>query len=341
MTKSIKSQHTIIILGIPLLLIALLILLKNTSYFSTHPDTLSSAITIDLLVTIPLIYFLGIRKTAIPKTTVVPFIILGVIICSLILPLENQYYLNGFKTWFLPVIELLVLALVIYNILKARQLYKLNNQNASSDFFTVLKTTCYKILPKIVVIPFVTEIAVFYYGFIHWKKRILKPNEFSYHKNNGTIGLLMAVVFLIGVETIAIHLLLAKWSTIAAWILTGVSIYSAIQIFGFSKSMLQRPIVIQDEVLYIRYGILNETVINIEDIESIDLSTTDFEPNTQTRKLSVLGALEGHNLIIKLKKENTLIGLYGIKRSFKVLALHVDDKQGFKDSIDEILMHEA
>lgn len=181
-----------------------------------------------------------------------------------------------------------------------------------------------------------TEIAVFYYGFIHWKTIKLRPNEFSYHKESGTVGLLVALVFLIAVETLAIHLLLEQWSIMAAWVLTGISMYSAIQIFGFSKSLLKRPIVITDHVLYIRYGILNETAINIEDIEFIDLSTTNLKPNSQTRKLSVLGALEGHNVVITLKKENSLIGLYGIKKNYKVLALHVDDKQDFKATLDEM-----
>jgi hypothetical protein len=179
----------------------------------------------------------------------------------------------------------------------------------------------------------VTEIAVFYYGFIHWKTIKLRPNEFSYHKDSGTVGLLMALVFLIAVETLAIHLLLEQWSIMAAWVLTVISMYSAIQIFGFSKSLLKRPIVITDHVLYLRYGILNETAINIEDI---DLSTTDLKPNSETRKLSVLGALEGHNVVITLKKENTLIGLYGIIKNYKVLALHIDDKQDFKATLDEM-----
>lgn len=44
-------------------------------------------------------------------------------------------------------------------------------------------------LPKVALIPVVTEIAVIYYGFINWKKRNLKPYEFLYHKDSGTITL--------------------------------------------------------------------------------------------------------------------------------------------------------
>lgn len=338
MIKTSTFQKQIIIVSVPLLIIAIMILLANSSYFGTSPNQLSLAITIDLLLTSPFIYFLLIRKTAIPKTTVIPFIILGVVVCSFIIPVENQYYLSLFKTWILPLIELSVLAFITYNFIKAIRLYKSKKNEMSSDFFTILKQTCSNILPKVAVIPFVTEISVFYYGFIYWKKRHLKANEFSYHKDSGTIGLLIALLFLIAIETVAFHLLLSKWNTTVAWILTGISIYSGIQILGFLKSMTKRPILVENNTLFLRYGIMNETTINIIDIESVELSSKDIELNNETRKLSFLGNLEGHNMIINLKKENTLTGLYGLKKTYKKLALHVDEKHQFKTRMDTVLI---
>jgi hypothetical protein len=101
--------------------------------------------------------------------------------------------------------------------------------------------------------------------------------------------------------------------------------------------MLKRPIVIENGMLYLRYGIMNESTINIETIAFVALSIKDLEQNNRTRKLSFFGDLEGHNVLITLKKENSLIGLYGIKKNYKALALHVDDKQGFKATLDEML----
>ncbi|WP_282044093.1 hypothetical protein [Winogradskyella flava] len=336
MNRFLNIPKSLIIFGVPLLLILAMVSLTFSSYFKTHSSFLSTAITLDLLLTVPFIYFLLIRKTSIPKTTVVPFIILGVVLGSFVIPVEHQYYLDLFKTWALPVMELCVLSYVVYNLVKTIKLYKTNKAHSNLDFYSTLKSTCAEILPRPAVIPVVTEIAVFYYGFIHWKKRELKPNEFSYHKNSGTIGLLAALIFLIAIETAAIHLLLIKWSTVAAWILTGLSIYSGIQILGFLKSMTKRPIVVENDKLYLRYGIMNETTISFDNIESIELSMKDIEMNKTTRKLSVLGNLEGHNIIIKLKKEHTLTGLYGVKKPFTLIAFHVDNKQEFKNRIERI-----
>lgn len=321
-----------------MLIIGLMIFITKTSLFQMNPDKLAIGITFDLLLIVPFIYFLLIRKTKIPKTTVLPFLILGIVICSIILPQENQHYLSLFKTWILPVIELSVLSYVIYNVRKGIKFYKQKKEH-SFDFFTTLKNTCYEILPKNVVIPVVTEIAVFYYGFIYWKKRELKENEFSYHKDSGTITLLVAIIFIVAIETVVLHILLVKWSNLAAWILTCLSIYSGIQIFGFLKSMLKRPISIENDKLFLRYGIMNEATIDLANVASIEVSSKDIEINKETRKLSFLGELEIHNIIIRLKEENTLTGLYGIKREFKNLAFYIDDKIEFKNRINNALQH--
>ncbi|WP_432670167.1 hypothetical protein [Flavobacterium sp. SM2513] len=336
MNKAIHFQKSLFQFGIPIFLIGLLVVLAKAPVFTTNANILSIGITFDLLLTVPFVYFLLIRKTNIPNTTVVPFVIIGVIMGSFILPSENQYYLNLFKIWVLPIIELSVLSFVIYKVQKAIKFHKAHKFE-SSDFFTTLKISCAEILPKVAVIPVITEIAVFYYGFILWKKRPLKSNEFTYHKESGTISLLVAILFIVAIETVTFHILLSKWSAAIAWVFTILSIYSGIQIFGFLKSMFYRPVLFEDNKLYLRYGIMCETTIDIENIETILISSKDIEIDNETRQLSFLGALESHNVIIRLKEEETLISLYGIRKKFKVLAVHIDNKVEFHKLINSRL----
>jgi len=336
MNKTLNLQKTLIIFGVPLTIIGLMIAISKSPIFSTNASILSTGITFDLLLIVPLIYFLLIRKTSIPKTTVVPFFIIGILTCSLILPLENQYYLNLFKTWVLPIVQLSILSFVFFKIRKVVKHYK-QNKTESFDFFTTLKNTCHEILPKGVVIPLATEIAVFYYGFIHWKKRKLKENEFTYHKDSGTVSLLIVIIFIVAIETVVLHIHLQKWNVTIAWILTLLSIYFGIQLLGFLKSMFKRPIAIENNKLFLRYGIMNETTIDIANIDSIEISSKDIKLNKETRKLSFLGELESHNIVIRLKKENILVGLYGVKRKYKNLALYIDKKNEFKNEINNAL----
>ena len=337
MNKSINIQKNLILFGIPLLIIALMVLVVKLPVFAANPNELSIGITVDLLLTAPLVYYLLIRKTKIPNTTVVPFLILGLVIGLLILPSENQYYLRLFKTWVLPIVEISILFYILYKVRGAIQTFKLKKLG-SLDFYTTLKNTCSEVLPKALVVPFVTEISVIYYGFLYWKKRTIKENEFTYHKDSGTITLFIAIIFIIGIETLVLHHLLAKWSTVAAWILTILSIYSGIQFLGFLKSMIKRPISIENNTLFLRYGIMNETAICLSTINSVEISSKEIEFNDETRRLSILGELEGHNVIIRLKEENTLTGLYGTRRTYKNIALYVDKKVEFKNYIESYLI---
>lgn len=335
MERTLILNRKAIIFGVPISLFGILILLMKSSVLPGN-EALVLGITADLVLTVPLIYFLLIRKTEIPKTAVIPIMVAGLLIGSYFLPEENKDYLNFFKIWILPIVEISVLFFIIYKVRKGIKLYK-SNKTEAFDFFPTLKKTCYDILPKGAVIPIVTEIAVFYYGFIYWKRRELKANEFSYHKESGTVALLGALIFIIGVETVVLHILLSRWSVIAAWILTFLSIYSGIQIFGFLKSMFKRPISIENDRLYLRYGIMTETTIDLKDIDSIEISSKDIDLNNETKKLSFLGELESHNIIIRLKNENELVGLYGTRKKYKNLAMYVDDKTEFTYQIKNAL----
>jgi hypothetical protein len=294
------------------------------------------AITIDLLIIVPFVYFLLIRKSEIPKTTAVPVMIIGFLIGSYFLPKESQNYLITFKTWVLPVVEITVFTFVIIKVRRVIKKYK-SLKGAAPDFFNVLKNTCNEILPKKLVLPFATEVAVLYYGFVNWKTREINENEFTYHKNSGTPALLGGFIMVIGIETFAFHSLLARWSLVAAWILTVLSIYTAIQVFGFAKSLSKRPISVNKDSLTLKYGILNEVEIPFSEIDKVELSGKSLEKDELTKTLSPLGDFESHNVIIHLKKENELVGFYGMKKKFNLLGLHIDKPKEFNESIEKAL----
>ncbi|CAL68451.1 hypothetical protein [Christiangramia forsetii] len=333
MDKLNSLQRNLVLFGVPLSIISLLLLLRVSPLFQQNQEALSIGITFDLLILVPGIYFLLIRKTSIPKTTVVPFMILGLVLCSVFLPAENQQYVDLFKKWILPLVEITIVGYVLWKVKGALMTYRLNRDD-SIDFFSALKNTCSEILPKKLVTPFATEIAVFYYGFFQWKKVKLNSNQFTLHKGNGTIALMAVLIFLILVETIVLHILLVRWSEIAAWIVTTLSFYSGLQIFGFLRSLSKRPILVSDTMIYLKYGIMSEATLKISDIESIELSSKEFFEDKNAKKLSILGDLESHNVVIHMKSEYQIIGLYGIKKNFKTLLVFLDKKEDFKNLVE-------
>ncbi|WP_412984521.1 hypothetical protein [Pontimicrobium sp. IMCC45349] len=338
MNKTISTQKLIMIISLPIIIICSMFIVSKTSIFLSNTNTLAFAITADLLLTLPLVYFFSIRKTNIPKTTVVPILILGIVIASIIIPNENQYYLNLFKTWFLPVIELSILTYIILKVRKAIKIHKQHSEN-QLDFFDTLKQTCSQILPKPLVVPFATEIAVFYYGFFNFKSYQPKLNEYTYHKTSGVFSLAIAFMLIIGIETAVLHVIIAKWSVIVAWVVSLLSIYTALQIFGIVRSLSKRPIQINENNLELRFGVLNETCIPIKEIAKIDQTSTDVEFDNNTRKLSPLVEIEGYNIVITLKSSNTLNGFYGIKKTYKTIAFKVDKPKDFLEAINSRRNH--
>ena len=322
---------------VPLVLLALLIWLMCAPQIFQRGG-MDLAITLDLVLVVPLIYVALIHKTKIPKTTVIPFIVVGVIIGSTLLPQSQQTYLSFFKTWGLPFVELAAVTLLIMKVRGAQKKYA-ELKTPESDFFTTLKNTCSEMLPQRVAHAFATEVGVFYYAFIDWKKRKLNAHEYSYHKESNTIVLLSVVLFIIAIETTAVHILLSKWNATATWILTILSLYTLVQFLGIAKSVLKRPIAIANKHLYLRYGVAKECTIAIDDIESVEVSTNDVELDKSTKTLALLSQLESHNVILKLKKENTFTGLYGIKSHFKTLLLSVDDVQRFAQTLREAMVN--
>ena len=336
MLNTLKINRNLIIFGIPFSLFGILIFSMKSSFF-TGDIVLNLAVTIDLLIIIPFVYFLLIRKSRIPKTTVIPLMIIGLLIGSYFLPKENQEYLTLFKTWVLPIIELTVLTYIIIKVRSVVKEYK-TLSNSRPDFFSAIKSACKDILPEKVVSPFATEVAVFYYGFFDWRKRETSINEFTYHKNSGTLGLMGGILMIISIETVALHFLFSNWNSTIAWVLTILSVYSAIQILGIAKSLTKRPIEVANSGVNLKYGIANEVFLSFDCIESLELSSKEMEKEKLIKRLSILGELEGHNVIIKVNKEKELIGLYGFKKKFNTLLLFVDEPVEFKSRIDSYIV---
>ncbi len=336
MNTTLSSKKYAFIFGAPVLCVVVLIFLAKSTLFQQYPAELSVGITIDFLITLPLLFFLLIRKTKIPKIFVVSLTILGMLLASYLIPSEHQEILGYFKTWGLPILELLVFSIVGYKIVKAATYYR-SQSKVGFDFYTILKMKCEAIAPKGIASILISELAVLYFGLLSWKKRALKNNEFSYHKDSGTPTLLIALIFIIGIETFVLHILLAKWNTTVAIVLTGLSIYTALQLFGFMKSMAKRPIAVTSNELLLRYGIMGEATIPLKQIDTLTLSTKSLEEHPMNRKLSFLGDMEQHNVIIQLKYTNSLKGLYGSTKEYRTLAFYVDDPKGFRNHLLEVL----
>lgn len=314
------------------------IVIAQTSAFINEP-LIASAITLDLTLTLPIAYWFFIRKTKISKLTVLEFLIFGIILAYFILPENNRQLLDYLIYFALPVIEVGALTYAGFIIYKSRKTFKSLSRNGK-DFLEILRETLGKEFPSAILAKaFSFEIAGFYYAFIAWKAR-RGEKLFTYHKQNGVTALLIVFGFMIAVETFVLHFFVAKWSMIAAWILTAFSIYFLFQIFAHGKAVFLRPVEIAGDKLFVRCGLLGDAEIELANITSIERIASSFIPEKGDIKLSPLGDFSACNLKISLQTEAVLNSVYGRKKNFKAIALSIDEAEIFKSEIEKRIEQE-
>ncbi len=332
MVRSISKGYPIIPFLAPLTIFVLIVAVSKSSLITSHSQELSLAITIDLLLTAPLVYFLLLRTTSIPKITVVPIFGVGILIASLILPSDGRFLLDLAKTWVLPLVELFVAVFIFLKIRKTVALFRRESVH-EPDFYSALNKVCKELLPPRVDAIFAMEMSIFYYTFFAWKGRKLTSTEFTYHRESSTSILLGVFLFVLLIETFVVHLLLQNWSNLVAWILTIISIYTAFQLFAILKSLRRRPVIVGEKALFLKYGLFADTAIPFNKIKSIELSSRTMTFDKLTRHLSPLKETDSHNVILELKDDHELTGLYGMKRKFRTIAFHIDEKECFQEAV--------
>lgn len=321
-----KTLQTYILFALPLLVIISSVF---TAYYVPLGKALTIGITADLTLTLPVLYLAAIWKRKIPKTTVLPVLGVGILIGTFILPEDQQTTLNVFKYYALPVLELLVLAYLIYGVYTMRKHYQLVE---TSDFYTKLLSISQELFPKKLSYFMASELSIPYYCFFCWKKPNLSQSQFFYHQKSGSTALLWALIMIISIETIALHFVISLWSTGFAWFLTILSIYTCLQVLSLIKSMKQRPIEITSEELWLKYGTLCEAKIPLEVIHQV----VDYDRELHSKELlrfSPLGELETPNLCLEFKYPIIVTTIFGKQHKCTNLMLFVDEKEAFKEEL--------
>jgi hypothetical protein len=324
----LKMQRDAVAIVLPAILVCLLIFLTFTRFFITHDYKLSIGITFDLVFTVPLFHILLSKRNNNLKYSAALFFTVGILIAGIIIPKNDQFLLHGIRLWVVPAIEFCGIA---FFAVKTKKILTRHREpgNVKGDFYTTFKTVANEVLPKRLASIVSGEISVFYYSFFNWQKPVFDNKNFSYHKKTGILMLIGVFIFMILVEATVFHLLLARWSAKAAWSLSAISLYAAIQAFGVARSISKRPIQIIGHRLIIRYGILAETTINLNDVLSVGMTNKPLIINENSKYLSPFKKIEEPNIVIQVNKLHYIEGIYGSKKLFDTLLINVDEKESF------------
>jgi hypothetical protein len=323
------KQRIFFAIAVPALIFLVCTFITFSAAFQQHPNELTLAILIDMLFLAPLLYYILIYKTAIAKATVLRVFVIGAFLATVILSGNNSPAVAIIKTFILPIAEILLISYVVYSLYSLKKQFNKVNSEAS-DFLTQSRAVLTTLMGSVRIANIMAaEMAVFYYVFSRKVSTVDYTTSFTCYKENGIRLILHTFLALFFIEAAGMHFLLQLWSETAAWILTGLSLYSCLQLYAHSSSLKKRPIIITGNELHLRNGILGgETTLQLLNIDKIVLTSKNLsEPDVI--KLALLKDLEKHNVAVYLKEPVTVIKAFGLKKTGKVLLVSIDKPQDF------------
>ena len=307
-------------------------LITLTSKFKEYPDKFSIAITLDLLVTAPVVYFFLIRKTSVSKFTVLRVFMIGVFIATILLSNINSPVFSFVKTWIAPAAEASLIGYIIWKFYTANIAWK-NTHQEKPDFLIY----CREILRTVfgnekLASALASEVSVFYYIFSRKDKDINSKTNFSSYKENGIVPILYTILGVLTIETSGMHFLFLMWSKTAAWILTGLSLYTCLQLLAHIRAMSSRSHVISSSKILFRSGLLGgDALVSIDNISQVEIIKSSI-PLDNAVKLTLL-KFEKPNVAIYFKEPVEVVKAFGIKKYTKTLLVRIDNAKEFVNMI--------
>ncbi len=186
-----------------------------------------------------------------------------------------------------------------------------------------------------------SEILMFYYAFGTWKKQPSNEgNTFTLYKRSSFITFQIMIIHAIVIETLGLHWLLHNTSIILSIVLLILNIYSIVFFLGDIQALRLTPLRVDDDHLYISFGLGKRMEIPFRDIAEIVEDAHILEqkiPNTTIEFIARDFETVHPDLLLTLKSPIEATLFMGIKKKYKQVAIRVDDSHAFKKIVKERL----
>ena len=176
------------------------------------------------------------------------------------------------------------------------------------------------------------ECVMWYYASASWRRAPHVPHgyrAFSSHRQSGYVAAVGVMLVLIAVETVAAHLLAARFSVAAACVLTALSLYTILWMIAEARAVVLNPLLVDDVELVARWGMLVCERIPLDRIARVGSQ----DPAVPKRELLNLAAMGGQALWIELAEPLEVRGLTGKPRLVRAIKTTPDDAAAFKDAL--------
>lgn len=316
----------------PLLIVVVSLLLLLAHFLTGGHQWLIQVSAGLIALGIPLGYYWEIRNNEKKQWLFVLFLLIVSLKIAAFILAHTAY---GSLQWVNRLLGFIILALVVVrivfmtvNIVKHYRLLK--KTRPESDFSELIATSMSgAIRSETARNMFSSEIAVFYYLIYKWRSPVIS-NGFSYYRQNGILSLYGISIVILIVELFATGLLFSRLENkIYERVLLLLSIYSILFIIAHIKAMMFRPVTIDADSIHLRYGLVANVRIDLQNIQSISAFNRSFIKNKESVKLALLSVLEPHNVLVELKEPIDVRLLFKKKTGIKKICFRIDEKDKF------------
>jgi hypothetical protein len=301
---------------------------------STIKDKVANGLLADFIITFPaLYYFIVIRP--LKKSVKNLFIVISIssVIAYLVLPAHQQQYILQVRK-LMALAELLFLVYAIAKIKRIISFYKVHQAVMADPIYNLQSAMADALGDSLGVKIIASELAILRYGLLCWRKErsgLQESVSFSTHKEVGYVAIWCILVVAIMVEITAFHLLLLKWSHIAATIVTILSLYGLIFIVADLSAIIKRKIQISDNHLLLQTGLRWRAKTSFSNINSIKKITNDYQSESLYFKGGVLKT--SGNLLISFKTPVQIDQLYGSGKQVDTILMNIDNYDAFANTL--------
>jgi hypothetical protein len=297
-----------------------------------HPDLMVAALTIDLTIMVPFLYFLMIPRQR-RWAGVLPAFLLSLLGAGLVLPESSRAALPVLRLLVVPA-EVATVVLVIGRVRRG-----LTEVGVDGDILARLETALASAVPtRRLAHVLAYEMGVLHYGLLSWRDQPPGDNgygrAFSYHGSGSYGAIVFAVLIVSSCEILGVHLVASRASHTAAWLLTGLGIYGVVWILGDFQAARLRPFRVGPYGFNVRFGLRWSLTIPRDEIASIAPAPKPPLPKRAPGHLHAALVTPPQWQLV-LRRPLVAQGPYGITKAVTTVAVAADDRDGFRQALVE------
>jgi hypothetical protein len=293
-----------------------------------QPELVSLGVLVDLLVVVPLaFYLLAVRRAGWPARTLLPLFLFSLTGAAWVLPEQREMLKRLSEVLSIPT----EIGLVSWITVRTVRSLKTTRDVGTDDMLERLRQVAREILPwRGAAEAIAFEMAVVYFSLFAWRRRPQSPagaRVFTYHRTSGYGALGFAFLVVTLAEAIPVHLLVSRWSSRGAWLLTALAGYGLLWFLADYRATRLRPILLDEETLIIRTGLRWTVRIPRANIVEVHKRA----PKSEGFIRAALPTMTP--LWIELIEPVTARGPYGKEKQARWISVGVDDAKAFREAV--------